>query len=157
VLGADVVVAQAQRLAQRELQDLLGARRERDLPARHLFAGADDPHDLRTDSLDGDVQALEDARSQPLLLAEKAEQDVLGADVVVLERPRLFLREDDHLSGSLSESLEHGAADPSCWAWPFSLGSCVVRLGRGTRKHPTCPHLSAREGQEMRVGVGLRA
>src|SRR5215218_8702794 len=45
VLGADVVVAQAQRLAQRKLQDLLGAGRERDLPARDLLAGADDPHD----------------------------------------------------------------------------------------------------------------
>ena len=136
VLGADVVVAQAQRLAQRELEDLLGSGRERDLPARDLLAGADDPHDLRADALDGDVQALEDARSQPLLLAEKAEQDVLGADVVVLERPRLFLRENDHLSGSLCESLEHGAADPSCWAWASSLGWCVVRLGRRDAEVP---------------------
>ena len=31
VLGADVVVAEAQRLAQRQLEHLLGARRERDL------------------------------------------------------------------------------------------------------------------------------
>jgi hypothetical protein len=31
---------------------------------------------------------------------------VLGADVVVLERAGLFLREDDDLPGSLCESLE---------------------------------------------------
>jgi hypothetical protein len=36
VLGADVVVAELQRLAQRQLQHLLGPRRERDVPARCL-------------------------------------------------------------------------------------------------------------------------
>src|SRR4029079_14702366 len=42
VLGADVVVTEGQRLAQRELQDLLRARRERDLPGRDLVALTDD-------------------------------------------------------------------------------------------------------------------
>ena len=110
VLGADVVVAEAQRLAQRELEHLLGARRERDLAGGDLLAGADDAHDLRAHALDGDVEALEDAGGEALLLAEQAEQDVLGADVVVLERPRLLLRENDHLAGSFCESLEHAAA-----------------------------------------------
>jgi hypothetical protein len=33
----------------------------------------------------------------------------------VLQRPRLLLGEDDHLTGSLCESLEHGGAVlPSC-------------------------------------------
>src|SRR5207247_3396733 len=54
VLGPDVVVAQAQRLAQRELEDLLGPRRERDLPGRDLLTGADDAHDLGAHTLDGD-------------------------------------------------------------------------------------------------------
>ena len=36
VLGADVVVAELQRLAQRELEDLLGAGRERDVTRRRL-------------------------------------------------------------------------------------------------------------------------
>ena len=53
---------------------------------------------------------LEDAGGQALLLAQQAEQDVLGADVVVLERARLLLGEDDHLAGSLCESLEHAVA-----------------------------------------------
>ena len=53
---------------------------------------------------------LEHAGGEALLLAQQAEQDVLGADVVVLERPRLFLREDDHLAGSLCKSLEHWAS-----------------------------------------------
>ena len=110
VLGADVVVAEAQRLAQRQLEDLLGAGRERDLAGGDLFAGADDPHDLRAHALDRDVEGLEHACRQALLLAQQSEQDVLGADVVVLERPRLFLRQDDHLAGSLCKSLEHDSS-----------------------------------------------
>ena len=110
VLGADVVVAEAQRLAQRELEHLLGARRERDLAGGDLLAGADDAHDLRAHALDGDVERLEHAGREALLLAQQAEQDVLGADVVVLERPRLLLGEDDHLAGSFCESLEHSVS-----------------------------------------------
>src|SRR3954453_13876332 len=61
VLSADVVVAQAQRLAQRELEHLLRARRERDLARGDLLAGAHDADDLGTDALDGDVERLQDA------------------------------------------------------------------------------------------------
>ena len=106
MLGADVVVAERQRLAQRELEHLLGARRERDLPGGDLLTGADDAHDLRAHALDGDVERLEHARGKALLLAEEPEQDVLGADVVVLEDAGLLLGEDDHLAGPLCESLE---------------------------------------------------
>ena len=120
VLGADVVVAEAQRLAQGQLEHLLGARRERDLPGGDLLAGADDPHDLRAHALDGDVEALEHARRKALLLAQQPEQDVLGADVVVLERPRLLLRKNDHLPGPFCESLEHGVV-PSSRAVPQAL------------------------------------
>ena len=65
VLGADVVVAERQRLAQRQLENFLRARRERDLPARHLVALADDARHLGPHFLDGDVEGLEHARGQP--------------------------------------------------------------------------------------------
>ena len=107
VLGADVVVAERERLAQRELEHLLRARRERDLPGGDLLAGADDADDLGADALHGDVERLEHARGETLLLAEQAEQDVLGADVVVLEDAGLLLGEDDHLAGPFGEALEH--------------------------------------------------
>ena len=110
VLGADVVVAERERLAQRQLEHLLGARRERDLAGGDLLAGADDADDLGADALGGDVERLEDAGGEALLLAQQAEQDVLGADVVVLERARLFLGQDDDLTGSLCESLEQKAS-----------------------------------------------
>ena len=106
VLGADVVVAERERLAQRQLEHLLGARRERDLAGGDLLAGADDADHLGADALDRDVERLEHPGGEALLLAQQPEQDVLGADVVVLERAGLFLRQDDHLPGPLCESLE---------------------------------------------------
>ncbi len=107
VFRADVVVPEAERLAQRELEDLLCARRERDLTGGDLFAGADDADHLCAHALDGDVERLEDAGGEPLLLAQQTEQDVLRPDVVVLELPGLLLCEDDDLAGSLCESFEH--------------------------------------------------
>ena len=106
VLGADVVVAERQRLAQRELEHLLRARRERDLTGRDLVTLADDPRDLRAHLLDRDVERLEHPRSETFLLAQQAEQDVLRADVVVLQGPGLVLGENDDLTGSFRESLE---------------------------------------------------
>src|SRR5262245_7209337 len=87
VLGADVVVTEAERFAQRELQHLLRARREWNLTGRDLVALADDACNLCAHFLDGDVERLEDARRKTLLFPKEPEQDVLSADVVVLERP----------------------------------------------------------------------
>ena len=107
VLGADVVVAELQRLAQRQLQHLLGPRRERDVPARRLLALADDLLDLLADALQGDAEALQRLGGDALALVDQAEQDVLGADVVVVEHPGLFLGQDDHPPRSVGEPLEH--------------------------------------------------
>ena len=109
VLGADVVVAERERLAQRQLEHLLRPRRERDLARGDLLAGADDADHLGADALDRDVQRLEHASGEALLLAQQAEQDVLGADVVVLQGAGLFLGEDDHLPGPFCESLEQNS------------------------------------------------
>ncbi len=121
VLGADVVVAEGQRLAQRELQHLLRARRERDLAGRDLVALADDPRDLRPHFLHRDVERLEYPRRETLFLAEQPEQDVLGADVVVLERPCLVLCEDDDLASPFSEAFEQV---------PRLLSSCTTAARR---------------------------
>jgi hypothetical protein len=50
VLRADVVVPERESFAQRQLEDLLGARRERDLAGGDLVALADDARDLRRTS-----------------------------------------------------------------------------------------------------------
>ena len=107
MLGADVVVAERERLAQRELEDLLGPGRERDLAGRDFVALADDAGHLGTHLFDRDLKGIKDARGEAFLFAQQPEQDVLGADVVVLERAGLVLCEDDDLARSLCETLKH--------------------------------------------------
>jgi len=60
-------------------------------PLLHLVALADDACDLGAYLLHRDVEALEHPGGEPLLLAQEPEQDVLGADVVVLEGAGLVL------------------------------------------------------------------
>jgi len=115
VLGADVVVSEGQRFAQRELEHLLRARRERDLTGRDLVALADDAGDLRAHLFDGDVERLEDARGKAFLFAKQAEEDVLRADVVVLERACFVLGKDDDLSGPFSEAFEQCPSTLLSW------------------------------------------
>ena len=110
MLGADVVVAERERLAQRELQHLLRAGSERDLSGRDLVTLADDAGDLRAHLFHGDVELLEDAGGKALLLPQKPEQDVLRPDVVVLQGACFVLGEDDDLPGPFCEALEHGAS-----------------------------------------------
>src|SRR5690348_13770728 len=113
VLGADVVVAELQRLAQRQLQHLLGPRGERDVPARGLLALADDLLDLLADALQGDPEGFQGLRGHTLALVDEAEEDVLGADVVVVEHPGFFLRQDDNPPRSVGEPLEHSISSPT--------------------------------------------
>jgi hypothetical protein len=76
-------------------------------PEGGFFAGSDEAYHLGADALDRDVERLEHACAEALVLAQDPEQDVLGADVVVLQKAGFLLGEDDHLAGSLCEALEH--------------------------------------------------
>jgi hypothetical protein len=55
-----------------------------------------------------DAEILQRLGGQALTLVDEAEQDVLRADVVVVEHARLFLREHDHPAGPVGEPFEHG-------------------------------------------------
>src|SRR5699024_4339755 len=107
MLRADVAVAQLQRFAQAQLEDLLRTGSERDVARRGLLALPDDLRDLFADLLEGDPHPFERLRRDALAFVDEAEQDVLGADVVVLEELRLFLREHDDAPGSVGEPFEH--------------------------------------------------
>jgi hypothetical protein len=113
VLGTDVVVAELQRLAQRQLQDLLGPRRERDMPRRCLLALADDLLNLLADRLQADAQRLQCLGRYTLALVNEAEQNVLGPDVVVVEHPGLFLSQDNNPPRPVGKPLEHIVAPHS--------------------------------------------
>ena len=129
VLGADVVVAERERLPQRQLEHLLRPRGERDLAGGDLLARPDDADHLGADLLHRDLEALEHARREALLLAQEPQEDVLGPDVVVLEGARLFLRKHDDLPRALREPFEHRDS-PSCSPGP---GDATSRAGGGPR------------------------
>src|SRR6202020_753187 len=141
VLGADVVVAELKRLAQAQLQNLLGARDERDVTGRSLLALPDDLLNLAADTLQRDAQRLQRLSRYPFAFVDKAQQDVLGANVVVVEHPGLFLREDDHPAGTVRKTFEHWRlpAVPHIGTSSFSaqgptpryLSSTVVRARPG--------------------------
>ena len=130
MLGADVVVVEPPRLVDGQLDHLLGARRQADLAHDRPVAATDDELDRGADLGQLDAQVLEHPRGDAVALADQAEQQVLGADVVVVEALGLFLGEREDLAGSLGEFVEsvHVAV---------SLGSCS-RLGVG------CLRLSVR-------------
>src|SRR6266545_3335957 len=107
VLGADVVVPELQGLPERQLQDLLGPWGEGDVSRRGGLPLAVDLLDLGSDCFQRDPKGLEGLAGHAFPLVDQPEEDVLGADVVVVERPRLFLGEGDYPTRSVGESLEH--------------------------------------------------
>ena len=107
VLGADVGVAELESLAQRVLEHLLRARGERNVAGRGLLTLADHLLDLLADCDERDVEVFERLGGEPLALVDEPQQDVLGADVIVVEHARLFLREHHDPSSTICESFEH--------------------------------------------------
>ena len=106
VLGADVVVVEPARLVDRQLDDLLGARRQADVAGDGAIAAADDELDRAADLVELDAQVAEHLRRDAFALADQAEQQVLGADVVVVEALRLFLRKLQDFARPLGEFVE---------------------------------------------------
>ena len=112
MFGPDVVVTEVACFLEREFNNLLRARGERDLH-RGLHCGArlDDLLDLATDLLEIDRHGLEDIGGDALALLDEAEQDVLGTDVLVVEALRLAAGEAHDLAGAFSEAVEHVKRD----------------------------------------------
>ena len=114
VLGADVMVTELLGLAQRQLEHLLGARRVRDLPGRRrLLALADDLLHLLPHAIQADPQRFQSLRRDTLTLADQAEQEVLGADVAVIEPHGFVVRQLECLSRPIGKPLKHPARRPS--------------------------------------------
>ncbi|GMA38410.1 hypothetical protein GCM10025883_04550 [Mobilicoccus caccae] len=134
MLGADVVVAELQRFAQGQLKDLLGARRERDVPAAGLLALADDLLDLLAHGVERDAEAFQRLRGDALTLVDQAQQDVLGPDVVVVEHARFFLRQHDHTSGPVGEPLEHVTRSSLSRSLDASWAACCFPTGVACRE-----------------------
>ena len=124
VLGADVVVAEAPGLVDGELDHPLGARGQAHLADDRSVAATDDELDRGPHLGQLDVHVLEHARRHALALADEAEEEVLGPDVVVVEALRLVLGEGQHLPRSIGELVEsvHG----SC-SW-YGCSECTAPM-----------------------------
>ena len=74
---------------------------------RHARAPTDALFDVLAKALGRHLEAGQHLTGERLGLGGEGDEQVLGADVPVIEAPRLFLRDDHHVPGSIGESLEH--------------------------------------------------
>ena len=120
MLGAHVGVVEVAGLGHRELEHFLGARRVGELAQgdgglpladRLLYA--------LVDLLEVHVEVREHRGRHSLAFPDEAQQDVLRADVVVLEADGFLTRHRQHLPHPVSEVVVHG-----------SSGMLVAGLGR---------------------------
>src|SRR5690242_7285682 len=116
-------MAEAPRLIDGQLDDPLRTRRQADLADHRAITATDDELDRGPHLGELDVHVLEHARRHALALADEAEQQVLGTDVVVVEALGLILGEGEDLSRSVGELVEsvHGRVPGHCTRradWP---------------------------------------
>ena len=106
VLRADVVVTEAARLVDRQFDDALRTRRQPDLAHNRAVTAADDELDGGAHLRELDVHVLEHARGNTLALADEAQEQMLRADVVVVEPLRFVLSKRQDLASAVRELVE---------------------------------------------------
>ena len=77
------------------------------MAAGRLRALPDDVDDLLADLVEADAQGLEGAGRDAFTFVNEPEKDVLGADVMVVEKASFFQGQDYDSASPLGESLEH--------------------------------------------------
>ena len=77
-----------------------------------LRAPADDLDDLIAHTNKIDAHAFECPGSDPFAFVEEAEQDVLRADVAVVEEARFFLSKDHDSACPVGKALKHCRSTP---------------------------------------------
>ena len=93
-------------LVDRELDDPLRPRRQADLAGDGSIATPDDELHGGPDLRQLDVHVLEDTRGGAFPLSDETEEEVLRADVVVVEALRLVLRKCQDPARAIRELVE---------------------------------------------------
>ena len=109
VFGADVGMVHPAGFIHRQFDDLLGAGGEADFALGGLVAAADDEFDGGAHFGEVDGEAGQHPGGHAFGFANQAEQDMLGADVVMVEPLGLFLGQRQDPPGALGELLEPAA------------------------------------------------
>ena len=75
-----------------------------------------------------DAQRLKSLSCNALALVNQTKQDVLGADVVVVQKFCFFLRQNDNSASLIGEFLEHlYSLIGSLFCWPYKDGKSPTR------------------------------
>ena len=117
VLGADVAVVEAAGLIDGELDDLLRSWREADLAEDGAVATSNDELDRGADLVQLHAQVGKHLGGDAIAFAHQSEEDVLGADIVVVEAVGFFLCERQHAACALGELVEPIGHVPSPTLW----------------------------------------
>src|SRR5262249_38568193 len=114
VLGADVVVIEVAGLLDRILDHLLGSRRLRQLAGRpDLRARLDEFFGLQSYFAAADVEVFEDVGGDPGAFLDESEEDVFGADVLVVEALGFLVGQLHHLASPVREAFIHCLPSPT--------------------------------------------
>src|SRR2546421_9053945 len=103
---SDIVMIEAASFIDGQLDHLFGTRRQADFTRDEVIPTANYIFDGLTCLLEIDSQSREHFAGHALPLPEQAKQQMLGADVVVVEALRLFLGELHDFSGPLGEPVK---------------------------------------------------
>jgi hypothetical protein len=145
VLRPYVVVRELAPLVDRQLDHFLRTRRQRDLArGRRRLTLPDHLFDSATQRPQADAEGTQGARGNAFTLAHEPEQQMLGADVVVVEADRFVLSEREHTLRAVVETVEWsliaaGLRRPwlrrPCWGWRRLPGQlCEERIPRGIER-----------------------
>lgn len=90
MLSADIVMIEAISLFNRVLNHLLGAGRQLLVSDHRALAGANDKFNCAARLRQLHPQLIEHAGRDPFALADQPQQNMLGADIWMVKRARLF-------------------------------------------------------------------
>ena len=107
MLGANVGMIHLERLTQAKLKDFLGARGKGDVTCRRRGTVTNNLLYLSANSLQRNVKGFESLGGNALTLANEPEQQVLSANVIVVQGLGLILGQDDDPTGPIGEPFEH--------------------------------------------------
>ncbi|MDU7515490.1 MAG: hypothetical protein E7K48_00420 [Varibaculum cambriense] len=74
---------------------------------RIVLALADDLNDLIAHALEGNVRHFQGFRGYAFALANQPQQDMFGADIVMLQAARLILRQHHYPARPICKAFEH--------------------------------------------------
>ena len=86
---------------------------------------------LGADRIKADSERLQPFGGNPFAFVNQPEENVLGADVVVVQEARFFLGKNHNSSCSICEPLKHGTSLLSQSAQPRSAGDASRQYSDG--------------------------